>query len=903
MSQFVDLTLYEAALSAGETILTPGLRLARQIESAYLQRALAEQSVIEPPVVTAVDAWLEREWLEAVERGFLPQKRLLSGLQEQHLWRQVVEQHLQQQGTFQLLQPKAAAALAKSARQLLQSYADSPEQPRWRQFWQQHSDGEAFLVWLKRFESRLEAGNYVTRQDAYRALLSVERAQRPRLHLAFGQELPPLTRRALEHCAVVHEIAPMVDKMLPLPGHQYVDRLTELRAIAAWAAQRHRAGRGTTAVVLLDTQRDRVDFEYLLREQLDCLDARYASLPVNFSTGMPLLKTPMYRDAMLALRVEHDQLSRMEVLSLLRSPYVINWPEGAANVQRVRLADAVMNAGVEQFSRQQLAHLTQRIAPDSQFNAILRELGSGSRRERKDLLPTHAIEIGAKLRLWGWPAREALDSLEFQQFNKFEASLDLLMGLSDLEGPITFSEALSRWGICLEDMIFQPQTENSAVQVLGPLEIMGLSFDAVHICGANVGAFPGPPQHSPLLPAALEHALGLPARTTAQCTQEAGRRLRHWQATHGEISASCFRTDDGVDYLPSPLLVLQDGDIQPMLNSQQWRPAIGMESIADMTVPPIAGSTDVAGGAGVLRDFSQCPFKAWLRHRIGPASAGDVVLGLSALERGNLVHWALELIWSQLGSQAELLAQSESARSACIEAAVDVAIQTLIQRSSQSGFSVLVRVGAQCLELERIRLSGLLTDWLALEQLRAVPFTVVKQEQSATLELEGITLSLRPDRVDQLADGQRVVLDYKTGTARVSSCLGERPSDPQLPLYSLLDVEVTGLAFANLKAGSLGFSALGEGLGLNPGGADKPLNKQVGLPDVDRWSDLRDLWLSNLRQLANGFVEGEAQIDPQPSACQFCEYDSVCRRAEWLDNAGEAGSEAPDSDVSGREAS
>lgn len=903
MSQYVDLTLYEDALTAGEAILTPGLRLARQIESAYLQRALAELSVIEPPVITAVDAWLEHEWLEAVERGLLPQKRLLSGLQEQHLWHQVVERYLQQQGTFQLLQPKAAAALAKSARQLLLSYADSPEQSRWRQFCQQHLDGEAFLAWLKHFESRLEAGDYVTRQDAYRALLSVERAQRPRVHLAFGQELPPLTRRALEHCAVVREIAPMVDEILPLPGDQYIDRLTELRAIAGWAAERHRVGSGTTAVVLLDMQRDRVDFEYLLREQLDCLDARFASLPVNFSTGMPLLKTPMYRDAMLALRVEHDQLSRMEVLSLLRSPYVVNWPEGAANMQRVRLADAVMNTGVERFSRQQLAHLTQRIAPDSHLNAILRELGAEPKRERKELLPTHAQKISAHLRLWGWPAREALDSLEFQQFNKFEASLDLLMGLNDLDGPLTFSEALSRWGICLEDMIFQPQTENSAVQVLGPLEIMGLSFDAVHICGANAGAFPGPPQHSPLLPAALEHALDLPARTTAQCALESARRLRHWQATHRQIRASCFRTDDGVDYLPSPLLVMRSEEMQSPVNSQQWRPAVSVESIADVAVPPIKGSTDVAGGAGVLRDFSQCPFKAWLRHRVDPASASDVVLGLSALERGNLVHWALEVIWSQLGTQAELLAQSESARAACIEAAVNAAIQTLIQRSSQSGFSVLVRVGAQCLDLERTRLSGLLSDWLALEQLRAVPFTVVKQEQSATLELEGITLSLRPDRIDQLADGQRVVLDYKTGTARVSSCLGERPSDPQLPLYSLLDVEVTGLAFANLKAGSLGFSALGEGLGLNPGGSDKPLSKQVGSPEIVQWGDLRDLWLTNLRQLAKGFVEGEAQIDPMPVACQFCEYDSVCRRPEWLDNAGEAGSEAPDSDVSGREAS
>ena len=68
-------------------------------------------------------------------------------------------------------------------------------------------------------------------------------------------------------------------------------------------------------IVLLDAANDRNRLEYFLRQEFDCLDARYNNLPVNFTTGMPLASTPLFRDALAALEWEVHAIGRAQWLS------------------------------------------------------------------------------------------------------------------------------------------------------------------------------------------------------------------------------------------------------------------------------------------------------------------------------------------------------------------------------------------------------------------------------------------------------------------------------------------------------------------------------------------------------------------------------------------------------------
>ncbi len=102
---------------------------------------------------------------------------------------------------------------------------------------------------------------------------------------------------------------------------------------------------------------------------------------------------------------------------------------------------------------------------------------------------------------------------------------------------------------------------------------------------------------------------------------------------------------------------------------------------------------------------------------------------------------------------------------------------------------------------ERVRLNLLLTLWLDVERKRA-PFAVENLEQGAQVaQFAGLNFAVRVDRVDRLADGARVLIDYKTGAA-IADWRGDRPDNPQLPIYALLQPEaLVAVAYARVNAG------------------------------------------------------------------------------------------------------
>ena len=78
----------------------------------------------------------------------------------------------------------------------------------------------------------------------------------------------------------------------------------------------------------------------------------------------------------------------------------------------------------------------------------------------------------------------------------------------------------------------------------------------------------------------------------------------------------------------------------------------------------------------------------------------------------------------------------------------------------------------------------------------------------------GVTVNAKLDRMDTLAGGERVVIDYKTGKCAVSAWLGRRPDEPQLPMYVLGEEGgASGVAFAQLRPGELKFAGLANAEG------------------------------------------------------------------------------------------
>ena len=302
----------------------------------------------------------------------------------------------------------------------------------------------------------------------------------------------------------------------------------------------------------------------------------------------------------------------------------------------------------------------------------------------------------------------------------------------------------------------------------------------------------------------------------------------------------------------------------------------------------------VAGGAVVLTAQSQCPFKAFATARLAAEGWNPAEAGLTASQRGNLLHAVLHSVWA--GPPKGIRTHAELQGLTNLQAFVAGHVQrALAQQLKPHQRELMPR---RYLELEAQRLTRLVTEWLNYESTR-IEFEVAETELRRTVHIAGLTLDLRLDRVDRLRDSSLLVIDYKSGNVSPTSWELPRPDDVQLPLYAGFALKpgdmLGGLVFARLRAGELEFAgrvfdpAATLSAGLK---ATSPLMKnQLTLDQLLEWRDC-------IEQLARDFLDGKAAVNPRgprEKTCERCGLQTLCRIQEHpAQLAAEDDSDSPD---------
>jgi probable DNA repair protein len=334
-----------------------------------------------------------------------------------------------------------------------------------------------------------------------------------------------------------------------------------------------------------------------------------------------------------------------------------------------------------------------------------------------------------------------------------------------------------------------------------------------------------------------------------------------------------------IEHLQAVAIVAAEVDAIALLRNALFD-ARRFVTLDDWRAPPLstaAGSVRVSGGAQMFQNQAACPFRAYAIHRLGASGLEEGADGLDARARGTLAHQALLVLWRDLGSQATLLALDDAALEQKITAAVNSAVDALCHARPD----IMTDAFAA---LERTRLVTLLTRLATLEKSRA-PFEVVACEQVRAPEIAGVQLRARLDRVDQLDDGSQVILDYKTGYAHTGGWVGERPDEPQLPLYAVdAGAEVSGVAFVQLRAREVAFKGLTRDEQVLPEVGTLSNAKTLSAQAAD-WPALLASWRKALEQLARDYLAGHAEVDPKsyPKTCEYCELSALCRVRELMD--------------------
>jgi ATP-dependent helicase/nuclease subunit B len=874
------------------TLVTPNHRLALALQREFGDFQAAQGKALwESADILPWSGFLERAWHDALYADTAPLPLPLASAQAHALWENLLRNSAAG-GT--LLAVADAARLAHEAWQLSVAWRLAPRLDNAAL----NDDARAFQDWAPRYERTLQRNGQMDAAqlaDRLSSLIADGSIRLPQMLVAYGfdgftpQQTEFLVALQLAGCTVVQAAAPArASHVLRVACS---DAEQEIERAAAWARTRLEAGCTRIGIVVPDLAAKRSSimriFSATIAPDYALPGATSGVLPFNLSLGEPLVAYPLVNTALLLLELAGRDIEFERASRLLCSPFIAG---GETERDGRALLDAELRRRAEPVVT--LERLQGMVAEHGgDCPQLARRLTALAEFRRSRLFGKHPPSTWAKalsetLAVAGFPGERGLDSNEYQALKKWHDAVAAFAALDRVVPGMPYAEALSRLRRIAADTLFQPESPEVPIQILGVLEAAGLTFDGLWVMGLSDNNWPPAPRPNPFLPLALQRAAGLPHSTAAAVLDVARRTTAQWCTAAAEVVLSHPLREDDRELRPSPLIAQVAGADTAITSYPVFRDAIyamrGNERLPDDAAPVLADGMVTGAGTALIKDQAACPFRAYAKHRLHSNVPEAPHAGLDAAERGTLVHRVLAQAWVKLRSSDALAAISDADLDALLAAAADAAMAR-IRRERPSTLS------GRFADIEKRRLIGLARAWLEQDRRRDA-FTVVAVEDKRGMAIGGLTLNARLDRVDETADGRRIVIDYKTGKATAGAMLGERPDEPQLPLYLLTaEAGAAAVAFAQVRAGDMKYVGLARDADLLPG--TKAWAESRYRDRYPAWPDVVAAWQADLERIAQQFAAGVATVDPKqhPNTCRLCDQQAFCRIRERIGQTLEDG--------------
>ncbi|WP_232505454.1 PD-(D/E)XK nuclease family protein [Legionella clemsonensis] len=618
----------------------------------------------------------------------------------------------------------------------------------------------------------------------------------------------------------------------------------EYEQLLHWIKKRLAKGETRIAVVVPDLE---MKFSWLQRK----LQEHLPTNQFNISLGKPLAHYPLVAHALAWLGLE-ETFNLHQARLLLSSPYLaFSQTELIARAQVMENSSCLRELNFSQaiFVRE-LTIKAPKLAKMLQDVVIYPEEAS---------VQTWIMLFQQRLETLGFPGENVLNSANYQCYQRLLLLFDEYKQLALITPHMTKSQALTALKQLAESTIFQPQKPVAPVQILGLLEASGCTFDSLWATGFTDECLPQSVKFSAFIPISLQKENLMPHADAAREFSLAEKTMTRLKNASLSAVFSYPRLIDDKPNLASPLI----GNLEPYTAILPEAPLESkLISFTETYSLPFISLEKVTGGTTILANQAKCPFRAFAAHRLHAKGQFEVSDGPDARERGQIIHKVLELLWKMIKNQRKLLQLSQEELRSQIELAIHTALQPIVQQRSHSFPPIIQEV-----ELERLQqLVQASLDW----ERQRPPFDVEAIEQDFIIHLADMEFRIRIDRLDKMENGQKWVIDYKTSLPQNLPWNEERPKEPQLLIYALLDENINTLLFTQLKAGQLTPKGLSE--------ENLALAGISFLKKGQTWAELRQHWHNQLNELAHEFMQGHCPPTPSsPTVCQQCDYQNLCR--------------------------
>ena len=888
-------------LERGGAVVTGNARAARLLRRLHAEAQRAEGKRAWPtPLIHDWDSWLSILWKQYLQNA-LDAPLLLTPLQERAVWKKIAGASAPDS--------EAIAKLAARAWELLSDFNAHGER---NQSWNRSatSDAEIFRGWASTFHRECQTNRWISRSDLAALLTdSIQQAtiDLPREILLVGFDRLAPTQQTLIDAARAAGITVNGPKAPQWPSESQLVQAKDLRdevALCAWWARRKLEKDSTISIgiIVQGVEEIRGEIERIFREILMPESVGIETdeaMPFEFSLGTPLADVPLVKAALLALRWLVEPLEQGAISWLAMSGFL------AADGEELE-AMAEFDAEIRKRG-----HLPPEVPLDA-FIRYLPRLDSESARRflnrLRDIQRTALAEGVANRRKsfpeWinsaemflkhaQWPGARTLESVEYQARARWERLTGEVAALGFDGARVSWSEFVTVLDRYAMETIFAPESSGAPIQIMGTLESSGQEFDALWFLGADERQWPTTGQPNPLVPLRLQRKAAMPHSSfDADWALNLGITRRLMASAPECVFSHALRDETG-DLRPSALLGEALGSPMSAISSKQLRAILQVpeelphhyltEQIEDRSSIPWPKEVH-AGGADILKRQSACAFQSFAVRRLGAKELDAAERGLTQLDRGNLLHQVMEAFWSSPNPGGPPLRTRDDLINARTGGRLPEILAYHIAEVFKREFAGATRDGNWSrvyMQVEQARMLSLLSRWLDYEAGRTA-FTVDESEKEVHAEINGLQLGLRVDRIDRV-DGGRLILDYKTGLVSPSMWEGQRPDEPQLPLYGVhgpVD-DLRGVLFAQVRARDMCFKGRVEEPTRT---VFKGLNGRSDLVKNPLTEDTLGEWADALSNLADEFLTGAAAVAPKhyPKTCRYCALPSLCRVAETL---------------------